>query len=226
VEAKLSTAFWGLLKRDLRLAYRHRNELLNPLFFFVLVVMLFPLGTSPDKELLMTMAPGVIWVAALLASMLSLDTLFRADYEDGTLEQILLSPHPLPVLVLAKIISHWLVTGFPMIILAPLLAVLMYLPSEGIGVLMLTLAIGTPILSLIGAIGMGLTVGLRRGGMLLSLIVLPLYIPVLIFSANAVDTYLADLAIRGQIYFLMAVLVLAITLAPVATAAALRISLE
>ncbi|MCW9012143.1 MAG: heme exporter protein CcmB [Gammaproteobacteria bacterium] len=226
MDAKLSTAFWALLKRDLRLAYRHRNELLNPLFFFVLVVMLFPLGTSPEKELLMTMAPGVIWVAALLASMLSLDTLFRADFEDGTLEQITLSPHPLSVLVLAKIIAHWLVTGFPMILLAPLLAVFMYLPDEGIGVLMLTLAIGTPILSLIGAIGMGLTVGLRRGGMLLSLIVLPLYIPVLIFSANAVNTYLADLAIRGQIYFLMAVLVLAITLAPIATAAALRISLE
>ena len=125
MDAKLSTAFWALLKRDLRLAYRHRNELFNPLFFFVLVVMLFPLGTSPEKELLMTMAPGVIWVAALLASMLSLDTLFRADFEDGTLEQILLSPHPLSVLVLAKIIAHWLVTGFPMILLAPLLAVFM-----------------------------------------------------------------------------------------------------
>jgi len=226
MQTSLSTAFWALLKRDLKLAYRHRNELFNPLFFFVLVVMLFPLGTSPDKSLLMTMAPGVIWVAALLASMLSLDTLFRADYEDGTLEQILISPHPLSVLVLAKIISHWLVTGFPMILLAPLLAIFMYLPEEGIGVLMLTLAIGTPVLSLIGAIGMGLTVGLRRGGMLLSLLVLPLYIPILIFSANAVDAHLADMAIRGQIYFLSAVLVLALTLAPVATAAALRISLE
>jgi heme exporter protein B len=226
MQTSLSTAFWALLKRDLKLAYRHRNELFNPLFFFVLVVMLFPLGTSPEKQLLMTMAPGVIWVAALLASMLSLDTLFRADYEDGTLEQILISPHPLSVLVLAKIISHWLVTGFPMILMAPLLAVFMYLPEEGIGVLMLTLAIGTPVLSLIGAIGMGLTVGLRRGGMLLSLLVLPLYIPILIFSANAVDAHLADMAIKGQIYFLSAVLVLALTLAPVATAAALRISLE
>ena len=226
MQTSLSAAFWALLKRDLKLAYRHRNELLNPLFFFVLVVMLFPLGTSPEKQLLMTMAPGVIWVAALLASMLSLDTLFRADYEDGTLEQILISPHPLSVLVLAKIISHWLVTGFPMILMAPLLAVFMYLPEEGIGVLMLTLAIGTPVLSLIGAIGMGLTVGLRRGGMLLSLLVLPLYIPILIFSANAVDAHLADMAIKGQIYFLSAVLVLALTLAPVATAAALRISLE
>ncbi|MFW2372009.1 MAG: heme exporter protein CcmB [Gammaproteobacteria bacterium] len=226
VESRLSTAFLALLKRDLLLAYRHRNELLNPLFFFILVVTLFPLGTTPEKTLLMTMAPGVIWVAALLAAMLSLDTLFRADYEDGTLEQILLSPHPLSVMILAKIISHWLVTGFPMILLAPLLGVFMYLPSEGLGVLMLTLALGTPVLSLVGAIGMALTVGLRRGGMLLSLLVLPLYIPVLIFSANAVDAHLADMAIKGQMYFLSAMLVLAITLAPVATAAALRISLE
>ncbi len=225
-DVSLSKAFWALLKRDLRLAYRHRNELFNPLFFFMLVVMLFPLGTSPDKPLLMTMAPGVIWVAALLASMLSLDSLFRADYEDGTLEQMLISPHPLSVLVLAKILAHWLVTGFPMILLAPLLAIFMYLPDEGIGILMLTLAIGTPVLSLIGAIGMGLTVGLRRGGMLLSLLVLPLYIPILIFSANAVDASLADMAVTGQIYFLSAVLVLSITLAPLATAAALRISLE
>ncbi len=225
-DVSLSRAFWALLKRDLRLAYRHRNELFNPLFFFMLVVMLFPLGTSPDKPLLMTMAPGVIWVAALLASMLSLDSLFRADFDDGTLEQMLISPHPLSVLVLAKILAHWLVTGFPMILLAPLLAIFMYLPDEGIGILMLTLAIGTPVLSLIGAIGMGLTVGLRRGGMLLSLLVLPLYIPILIFSANAVDASLADMAVTGQIYFLSAVLVLSITLAPLATAAALRISLE
>ncbi len=226
IEARLSTAFFALLKRDLRLAYRHRNELLNPLFFFILVVTLFPLGTTPEKQLLLTMAPGVIWVAALLAAMLSLDSLFRADYEDGTLEQILISPHPLPVMVLAKIISHWLVTGFPMILLAPLLGIFMFMPEEGILALMLTLVIGTPILSLVGAIGMALTVGLRRGGMLLSLLVLPLYIPILIFSANAVDAHLAGMAIKGQIYFLSAMLTLAVTLAPVATAAALRISLE
>ena len=226
IEARLSTAFFALLKRDLHLAYRHRNELLNPLFFFILVVTLFPLGTTPEKQLLMTMAPGVIWVAALLAAMLSLDSLFRADYEDGTLEQILISPHPLPVMVLAKIISHWLVTGFPMILLAPLLGIFMYMPEEGILALMLTLVLGTPILSLVGAIGMALTVGLRRGGMLLSLLVLPLYIPVLIFSANAVDAHLAGMAIKGQIYFRSAMLTLAVTLAPVATAAALRISLE
>ena len=226
MQARLSTAFFALLKRDLMLAYRHRNELLNPLFFFILVVTLFPLGTTPEKELLLTMAPGVIWVAALLASMLSLDGLFRADYEDGTLEQILISPHPISVLVLAKVIAHWLVTGFPMILLTPLLGVFMYLPGEGILTLMLTLALGTPILSLVGAIGMALTVSLRRGGMLLSLLVLPLYIPILIFSANAVGTNLAGMEIKGQIYFLAAMLMLAITLAPVATAAALKISLE
>jgi len=226
MQTTLATAFLALLKRDLLLAYRHRNELLNPLFFFVLVVMLFPLGTTPDKNLLMTMAPGVIWVAALLASMLALETLFRADYDDGTLEQLLISPHPLSVLVLAKILAHWLVTGLPLIILAPLLGVFMYLPDTGLGTLMLTLALGTPVLSLVGAIGMALTVGLRRGGMLLSLLVLPLYIPVLIFSANAVDAHLAAMATTGQMYFLAAMLVLSLTLAPLAVAAALRISLE
>lgn len=221
-----SRVFFALIKRDLMLSYRHRTELLNPLLFFVIVVTLFPLGVSPEKTLLQTMAPGVIWVAALLAAMLSLDTLFKADYEDGTLEQMLLSPHSNAVLVLAKIISHWLVTGVPIILLAPLLGLFMFLPAEGIQTLMLTLLLGTPILSLIGAIGMGLTLGLNRGGMLLSLLVLPLYIPVLIFSANAVDASLAGLGIKGQIYFLAALLVLSITLAPIATATALKISAE
>ncbi len=220
------SAFVSLIKRDLMLSYRHRNELLNPLLFFVIVVTLFPLGTSPEKELLQTMAPGVIWVAALLAAMLSLDSLFKADYDDGTLEQMLLSPHPNGVLVLAKIISHWLVTGLPIILLAPLLGLFMFMPAEGITTLMLTLLLGTPILSLVGAIGMALTLGLNRGGMLLSLLVLPLYIPVLIFSANAVDASLAGLSIKGQLYFLGAFLVLAITLAPLATATALKISVE
>ena len=221
-----SSAFFALIKRDLMLSYRHRTELLNPLLFFVIVVTLFPLGTSPEKALLQTMAPGVIWVAALLAAMLSLDTLFKADYDDGTLEQLLLSPHSNSVLVLAKIVSHWLVTGVPIILLAPLLGLFMFMPAQGIITLMLTLLLGTPILSLIGAIGMGLTLGLNRGGMLLSLLVLPLYIPVLIFSANAVDASLAGLSINGQLYFLGALLVLSMTLAPLATATALKISVE
>ena len=220
------SAFIALVKRDLMLSYRHRNELLNPLLFFVIVVTLFPLGTSPEKTLLQTMAPGVIWVAALLAAMLSLDTLFKSDYDDGTLEQMMLSPHSNSVLVLAKIISHWLVTGVPIILLAPLLGVFMYLPAEGIYTLIITLLLGTPILSLVGAIGMGLTLGLNRGGMLLSLLVLPLYIPVLIFSASAVDASMAGLEIKGQLYFLGALLVLSITLAPLATATALKISVE
>lgn len=221
-----TSAFFALIKRDMMLSYRHRTELLNPLLFFVIVVTLFPLGTTPEKALLQTMAPGVIWVAALLAAMLSLDTMFKADYDDGTLEQMLLSPHSNAMLVLAKIISHWLVTGVPIILLAPLLGLFMFLPAEGISTLMLTLLLGTPILSLVGAIGMGLTLGLNRGGMLLSLLVLPLYIPVLIFSANAVDASLAGLAIKGQIYFLAALLVLSITLAPIAAATALKISVE
>ncbi len=221
-----SGAFFALIKRDLMLSYRHRNELLNPLLFFVIVVTLFPLGTSPEKTMLQNMAPGVIWVAALLATMLSLDSLFKSDYEDGTLEQMMLSPHSNAILVLAKIISHWLVTGLPIILLAPLLGLFMYLPAEGIYTLMLTLLIGTPILSLVGAIGMALTLGLNRGGMLLSLLVLPLYIPVLIFAASAVDASLAGLAVRGQLYFLGALLVLSITLAPIATATALKISVE
>lgn len=219
-------AFFALIKRDLTLSYRHRNELLNPLLFFVIVVTLFPLGTSPEKVLLQTMAPGVIWVAALLAALLSLDSLFKSDYEDGTLEQMVLSPHSNGVLVLAKVISHWLVTGLPIILLAPLLGVFMFLPGEGIITLMLTLLLGTPILSLVGAIGMALTLGLNRGGMLLSLLVLPLYIPVLIFSASAVDASLAGLEIKGQLYFLGALLVLSLTLAPLATATALKISME
>lgn len=221
-----TSAFFSLIRRDLMLSYRHRNELLNPMLFFVIVVTLFPLGTSPEKELLKTMAPGVIWVAALLAAMLSLDSLFKSDYEDGTLEQMLLSPHANGVLVLAKIISHWLVTGLPIILLAPLLGIFMFLPEDAIFTLMLTLLLGTPILSLVGAIGMALTLGLNRGGMLLSLLVLPLYIPVLIFSANAVDASMAGLAIKGQLYILGALLVLAMTLAPLATATALKISIE
>ncbi|HED35032.1 MAG TPA: heme exporter protein CcmB [Gammaproteobacteria bacterium] len=220
------SAFIALIRRDLMLSYRHRNELLNPLLFFVIVVTLFPLGTSPEKQLLQTMAPGVIWVAALLAGMLSLDTLFKSDYDDGTLEQIMLSPHSNAVLVLAKIISHWLVTGVPVILLAPLLGLLMFLPGEAIITLMLTLLLGTPILSLVGAIGMALTLGLNRGGMLLSLLVLPLYIPVLIFSASAVSASMAGMEIKGQIYFLAALLALSITLAPLATASALKISVE
>ncbi|RKZ92998.1 MAG: heme exporter protein CcmB [Candidatus Parabeggiatoa sp. nov. 1] len=220
------SAFYILLKRDLTLAYRHRAELANPLLFFVIVVSLFPLGISPESSVLQGIAPGIIWVAALLAAMLSLDSLFRSDFEDGSLEQIALSANSLPVLVLAKVFAHWLLTGLPLILLAPLLGVLLFLPDSAMLTLIVTLALGTPILSLVGAIGVALTVGLRRGGVLLSLLVLPLYIPVLIFAADAVSGAASGFEVAGQLYFLGALLSLSLTLAPFATASALRISMS
>lgn len=218
------TAFTALLKRDLVLANRHRSEFVNPLLFFIIIASLFPLAVSPDKKVLQVLAPGVIWVAALLATLLSLENLFRSDFEDGALEQLLLSPQPASILMLAKVLAHWLVTGLPLLILAPLLGALLYLPSKAMTTLMATLALGTPVLSLIGAIAVALTVGLRRSGVLVSLLVLPLYIPVLIFAASAVESAAAGLSVSGQLYFLAALLVLTLTLAPLATAAALRIS--
>ncbi|RCX32216.1 heme exporter protein CcmB [Thioalbus denitrificans] len=225
-EPSLTRAFTLLLRRDLTLAFRHRSELANPLLFFVIVISLFPMGVSPESRVLQMIAPGVIWVAALLATMLSLDMMFRSDYEDGSLEQLLLSPHPVSVLVLAKVLAHWLVTGLPLLVLAPLLGVLLFLPIEAMPALVASLALGTPLLSLIGSIGMALTVGLRRSGVLLSLLVLPLYVPVLIFGANAVDAAAAGLPVTGQMYFLGAMLVLALSLSPLATAASLRISVS
>lgn len=224
--ASLTQAFYMLLRRDLILAYRHRSELANPLLFFIIVVTLFPLGVSPESGLLQTIAPGVIWVAALLATMLSLESMFRSDFDDGALEQMLLSPHPTALLVLAKVSAHWLVTGLPLLVLAPFLGVLLFLPDRATGTLMLTLALGTPVLSLVGAIGVALTVGLRRGGLLLSLLVLPLYVPLLIFAASAVQAAGVGLPVTGQLYFLAALLVLALSLAPLATGAALRISVS
>ena len=208
----------------MRLALRSRHELANPLIFFVLVVTLFPLAVMPTPERLQEMAPGVIWVAALLSVLLSLDRLFKQDYEDGSLDQLMLSPNPLVVLVLAKVGAHWLLTGLPLVIIAPLLGVFMQLSSESLSVLIWSLLLGTPVLSLIGAIGVSLTVAVNRGGVLLSLIVLPLYIPVLIFGANAIDVANDGMSVRGQLYFLGAVLALAISLAPLATAVALRIT--
>lgn len=226
VEASVTRAFLALLQRDLILAYRNRSELANPLIFFVMIVSLFPLGVNPDPALLQTIAPGIIWVAALLAALLSLDSLFRSDFEDGALEQFLMSPHPGFVLVLAKVLAHWLVTGLPLMLMAPVLAIILYVPWSALGIVLLTLTLGTPVLSLVGAIGMALTVGLRRGGVLVALLVLPLYIPLLIFATNAIAAAMTGLPVDGQLLLLAALLVLAITLAPLATAAALRISLE
>ena len=212
--------------RDLRLALRRRADTLAALVFFVIVVSLFPLGVGPEPALLRTMAPGVVWVAALLASMLSLGRLFADDWQDGTLEQLLLAAHPLPLLVLAKIGAHWLVCGLLLTAVAPLLALQFGLPAEAIAVLVATLALGTPLLSLIGAIGAALTVGVRGAGVLLSLLVLPLVTPVLIFGAGAVEASVAGLEVGGHFSLLGALLVLALVLAPWVCAAALRIALD
>ena len=217
-------AFYHLLIRDLRLALRNRHELANPLIFFVLVVTLFPLAVTPTSEALRAMAPGVIWVSALLAVLLSLDRLFKQDYEDGSLDQLMLSPNPLMILVLAKVLAHWLLTGLPLVIIAPLLGLFMSLPASAVEVLIYSLLLGTPVLSLVGAIGVSLSVSVNQGGVLLSLIILPLYIPILIFGANAVDVAADGLSVRGQLLFLAAVLALALSLAPLATSVALRIT--
>ncbi len=220
------SAFWAILRRDLLLAFRHRGELANPLLFFLMIVSLYPLGISPEPDLLRTIAPGAVWIAALLSALFSMENLFRSDFQDGTLEQITLSPQPLPLLLGAKILAHWLVSGLPMILMAPVLAVLLSMPASATWALVYTLALGTPLLSLIGAVGTALTVGLKRGGVLLTLLVMPLYIPILIFATNAVSAAAAGMPITGQLYFLAALLVLALTLSPLAIAAAVRISLS
>jgi len=212
--------------RDLKLALRSRTELAVQLLFYVIVVSLFPLATSPEKGLLSTMGPGVLWVAALLASLLSLPRLFAADFADGTLEQIALSPYPLVALVFGKIIAHWLTTGLPVAVLAPLLGLQYAMDGEALFVLTAALAIGTPILSLLGAIGAALTLGLRASGSLLALLILPLYVPVLIFGAGAVDAARAGLGADANLSLLGAGLILAIIGAPFAAAAAVRIALD
>ncbi len=222
----LITAFFAVVRRDLILAFRRRAEIANPVFFFILVVTLFPLGVGANTKLLQAMAPGVIWVSALLAVMLSLDSLFRSDFDDGSLEQMLLSSHPLTILVLGKIIAHWLVTGLPLLIIAPLLAVFLGLPEQALGTLLITLVLATPVLSLIGSIGVSLTVGLRRGGMILSLLVLPLYVPVLIFASNAVEMAGNGQAVDAQINILIAILFMSVVLAPLPAASALKMSVS
>lgn len=222
----LTQAFIFLLRRDLTLVFRNRGELANPLLFFILVITLFPLAIGAIPDLLARIAPGIIWVAALLAAMLSLDSIFRSDFDDGSLEQLLLSAHPMPVLVLAKVSAHWLVTGVPLLIMAPVLAEMLGMASEAQGILLLTILIGTPVLSLIGAIAVALTVGLRKGGIILSLLVLPLYVPVLIFAASAIEGAALGLDVSAQIYMLLAFLFLALSLSPWATAAALKMSMS
>ena len=216
----------SIIRRDLLLAYRRRSDVLTTLFFFVIVVSLFPLGVGPEMKTLRLIAPGVVWVAALLASMLSLNRLFAADYQDGTLEQMLLAPQPLALIVLGKIIAHWLVSGLPLALMAPILGMQFDVPPEALGILFFALLLGTPILSLIGAIGAALTLGLRGGGVLLSLLVLPLYIPALIFGAGAVEAHIAGLSPEGHLSLLGALLILTGLTAPWVTAVALRIAME
>ena len=213
-----------VLKRDLTIAFRHKDEMLNPLLFFIIVVTLFPLGIGPQANTLAKIAPGIIWVSALLATLLSLDRLFKADHNDGSLEQMLISPQPLFIFTLAKITAHWLLTGLPLILVAPILAALLYLPEQSYSALFLTLLLGTPVLSFMGAIGAALTVGVKKGGVLLSLIVLPLYIPVLIFATSAIDTASLNLPYNGQLAIIAALFFGSLTLAPFAVGAALKVS--
>lgn len=218
--------FLWVIKRDLLLAMRQQSDVLTTLFFFIIVVSLFPLGVGPEINMLRSMAPGVVWVAALLASMLSLERMFFSDYLDGTLEQMMLSPQPLSLLVLGKVLAHWIVTGVPLVLIAPILGVQFDLHANELFVLAISLLLGTPVLSLIGAIGAALTLGLRGGGVLVSLLVLPLYVPVLIFGAGAVEASSAGLGAGAHLSLLGAFLLASFVLAPWAAAAALRISTE
>lgn len=216
----------AVVYRDLLIALRRRSDLANTVLFFVLVASMFPFGVGPEPNLLRAVGPGVLWVAALLASMLALSRMFAADYADGTLEQMVMSPVPLSLVVFGKVAAHWLVTGVPLVVLAPVLALQFGVPAEAYGTLMLSLALGTPVLSLIGAIGAALTLGVRGSGVLTALLVLPLYVPVLILGAGAVDGAAAGLDVSAHLLLMAALLVFAaaFTLWPVA--AALRVALE
>ena len=225
-ESGLMDGLKTVLRRDLRVSLRRRSDTFSTLIFFVMVVSLFPLGVGPEPQLLRTMAPGVLWVAAMLASMLSLPRLFADDHNDGTLEQMLLSTHSLAWLVLGKTLAHWVGSGLPLVLLSPVLALQFDLSASAIGVLMLSLLLGTPILSLVGAMGAALTVGLRGSSVLLSLLVLPLTIPVLIFGAGAVEAHNAGLGVTGHFSLLGALLIVTLMAAPWTAAAALRISME
>lgn len=213
-------------KRDLTLYFRNLGDVLNPLVFLLIVISLFPLGISPSAALLSSIAPGVLWVAALLAMLLSMDLIFRSDYDDGSLEQMVMTEVPLSLIVLGKMVAHWLVTGLPLVVLSPLLSLLMYLPAEAIPALALSLLLGTPVLSLLGAVGAGLTVGLKRGGLLLSILVLPLVVPVLILATTMVQAAADGAPYTGHILWLAALLALTTAFAPLAAAAGVRIAVS
>ncbi|WP_409423613.1 heme exporter protein CcmB [Pseudoalteromonas sp. RW-H-Ap-1] len=218
--------FSAVFSKDVKLAFRQRAEIVNPILFFLIVISLFPLAIGPEPGLLSRMAPGIIWVAALLSTMLGLDKLFRDDYNDGSLEQLIASSYPLSLTVLGKVAAHWVITGLPLVFMTPLFALLLNLETTALMATLLTLLLGTPLLSFIGAIGAGLTVGLQKGGILMSLLVLPLYIPVLIFATSAIDTSSMSLDYSGQLAILGAMLVIAIISAPIAISSALKVSVS
>jgi heme exporter protein B len=226
MSGSLASMFVAVLRRDLLLALRRRSDVLTTFFFFIIVVSLFPLGVGPEPNTLRAIAPGVVWVAALLTSMLALSRLFAGDFADGTLEQLALAPQPLGILVLAKTLAHWLVTGLPLVLIAPVLGLQFDLPSGALWVMTLALLLGTPVLSLVGAVGAALTLGVRGASGLLAILVLPLYVPVLIFGAAAASASVSGMSVAGHLSLLGAFLLIAAALSPWATAAAVRIALE
>ncbi|MBP6121974.1 MULTISPECIES: heme exporter protein CcmB [Providencia] len=218
--------FWLLIKRELKIAFRSFSELVNPLWFFLIVITLFPLSIGPEPQLLARISVGIFWVAAILSSLLSLERLFKDDYLDGSLEQLLLAPNPLFVTVLAKVIAHWLVTGLPLILLSPIAALMLSFNSDTLLVLAGTLLLGTPVLSFIGAIGAALTVSLKKGGVLVSLLVLPLYIPVLIYATGTMEAHSFNMPLNGYFAILAALFAASLTFSPLAIAAALKINIS
>ncbi|MEI7968200.1 MAG: heme exporter protein CcmB [Betaproteobacteria bacterium] len=222
----MGAALLAAFRRDVLQAWRRQADWLTTFFFFILVVSLFPLGVGPEPSLLRTMAPGIVWVAALLAAMLSLPRVFSGDFQDGSLEQLVLSCQPLPLLVLAKVSAHWLLSGIPLALMAPVLGVQFGLEGEALGTLFWSLVLGTPCLSLIGSVGAALTLGVRGGGVLVALLVLPLYIPVLIFGSGAVEAVISGTGAGGHLSLLGACLCLSLVVGPLAAAAAVRVALE
>ena len=225
-QATTYEAFIATLKRDLLVAFKRKNDIVNPFMFFIIVCSLFPIGISPDPERLGEIAAGVLWISALLASLLAMDSLFRNDFEDGSLEQLLISPHPLYFLVLAKNIAHWLISGLPVVIISPVVAYMLRLPGDSYGTLFATLLIGTPVLSLVGSIGVALTVGLGSRGLILAVITLPVSVPVLIAGTLTIQETLNGASLVGYMAILGAMFIGSLTLAPLASATALRISVN
>ena len=218
--------FVQTMARDLKMALRNPSSFLNPLMFFVISISLFPIAISPEAQTLSSIAPGIIWVITMLSVLLSLNSLFHYDYDSGVLEQMVISHHSLPLILLAKTLAHWMLSGLPIIILSPFLGMALFINTEGIYILVLTLIIATPCLSLIGSIGASLVVGIKNSGMLLSLLILPLFIPILIFATSAVSQSQSNLPIDGQLYFLGFILILSLLITPFLSALSLKISLE